>query len=683
MKYVLGKKMLDTHRANQKSLAPKIGRRAERFDPNAQDGDGDGLVQEGTSFERPATRAVIRETRSITGRLGQEQSPQPKNISEIYAGVKSFNGFDADEIFDNMQIVVDSVREKYGEIKTVKDALDAFKKIAAKVELRDFGNLDGERSDLNHILTMPEAYTIYSILHTLNADESLKKRRITIEHSRDGNGQLNDGGSNSVLPRVRANGQPEYPEYATKMFVTFDYETIRREILSNATRIDGVAVQTVREVLLAAEQEQDPEVKESLMTAAVVSYAMAVASHEAIHAIDMPNRFDEISEMGRKIKPNASNEAERIIAFSQKETNSKISKLNIVANMVESMISGPIGEAIRMAVIYNSVTPEDSLAQMQQTVTMLEEIRETVESQIEQVENMTGGGVGEQLARMMFVESAKQTIRGIDEKLDSSKELLNDFETALENNEPEKSKLGRLHKAVYDNGLNFLFEVIPPGMPGHKTDIVMTVDEMGTPTPYLFDNQPVKDQFATPEFMESFILSSMGIDDFNNAMKDLGLNLGGFDLILTQPGFVKTDIDGNRELDISQILDNMDEDDLELKEISDANRFIIGYSSAMWPPNMSDASKAKLVDWLTRVSDYGSRPHNSYRSMVSFFSPSAVSSAEVTTELISSLIFGGGAARVPMPADVRQAVIDILNWVYKGSSWKSLLPPISLKALGM
>ena len=32
----------------------KIGRRLERFDPNAIDGDNDGTVQEGTSFERPA-----------------------------------------------------------------------------------------------------------------------------------------------------------------------------------------------------------------------------------------------------------------------------------------------------------------------------------------------------------------------------------------------------------------------------------------------------------------------------------------------------------------------------------------------------------------------------------------------------------------------------------------------------
>jgi hypothetical protein len=40
---------------------PKIGRRAiaDRFDPNAIDGDGDGIVQELTRFERPSTRRVL------------------------------------------------------------------------------------------------------------------------------------------------------------------------------------------------------------------------------------------------------------------------------------------------------------------------------------------------------------------------------------------------------------------------------------------------------------------------------------------------------------------------------------------------------------------------------------------------------------------------------------------------
>ena len=44
----------------QKALGPSLGRGSsfDRFDPNAWDGDGDGLVQEGTLFERPAIPGV-------------------------------------------------------------------------------------------------------------------------------------------------------------------------------------------------------------------------------------------------------------------------------------------------------------------------------------------------------------------------------------------------------------------------------------------------------------------------------------------------------------------------------------------------------------------------------------------------------------------------------------------------
>jgi hypothetical protein len=36
-----------------------LGGMNESYDPDAQDGDGDGIVQEGTAFERPATPSPI------------------------------------------------------------------------------------------------------------------------------------------------------------------------------------------------------------------------------------------------------------------------------------------------------------------------------------------------------------------------------------------------------------------------------------------------------------------------------------------------------------------------------------------------------------------------------------------------------------------------------------------------
>ena len=59
------------------------GRRAARFatarfDPNAVDGDNDGLVQEGTAFERPATPGVKPLADAVSGQFAKPDSGKPK-----------------------------------------------------------------------------------------------------------------------------------------------------------------------------------------------------------------------------------------------------------------------------------------------------------------------------------------------------------------------------------------------------------------------------------------------------------------------------------------------------------------------------------------------------------------------------------------------------------------------------
>ncbi len=58
--------------------------RPEKFDPDAEDGDGDGLVQEGTTFQRPAAPKLVETRQRLSRRLsGMGKSPttstDPKN----------------------------------------------------------------------------------------------------------------------------------------------------------------------------------------------------------------------------------------------------------------------------------------------------------------------------------------------------------------------------------------------------------------------------------------------------------------------------------------------------------------------------------------------------------------------------------------------------------------------------
>jgi len=71
------------------AIGNRISRRLnrfDRFDPNAIDGDNDGLVQEQTRFERPAT---IR-NRAVTGSLSASNRPEPgsQRLDEAMAAIK-------------------------------------------------------------------------------------------------------------------------------------------------------------------------------------------------------------------------------------------------------------------------------------------------------------------------------------------------------------------------------------------------------------------------------------------------------------------------------------------------------------------------------------------------------------------------------------------------------------------
>ena len=61
-----------------------LGGMNERFDPNAQDGDGDGLVQDSTPFERPATPSAPKlpttTPSSDEGDTGSPSAPKRRMI---------------------------------------------------------------------------------------------------------------------------------------------------------------------------------------------------------------------------------------------------------------------------------------------------------------------------------------------------------------------------------------------------------------------------------------------------------------------------------------------------------------------------------------------------------------------------------------------------------------------------
>ena len=217
----------------------------------------------------------------------------------------------------------------------------------------------------------------------------------------------------------------------------------------------------------------------------------------------------------------------------------------------------------------------------------------------------------------------------------------------------------------------------------------MTVDELGNIVPFVDnDGKNIKDMYSSPEHMESIILAFLQSQDFQawvtNMNRDAPATMGTLGILdsLTDTRHLSMSNNGP-EFSVSYPMSQLDPD--ELNKYLDVARYAY-FNTEMnfgWPPNFSTAMKVKLLNWMKQISYYGSYPHHQYLNGYTFSGPDRINASEIYPELVSSLIWGAGAARIPMPADVKQSVISILNWLYKGDGWKSRMPQVSLEALGV
>ena len=64
-----------------------VGTQLEGFNPDATDGDGDGLVQDGTEFERPVEAAETEDENVITSGKGGSGSTEKPALAPVADGV--------------------------------------------------------------------------------------------------------------------------------------------------------------------------------------------------------------------------------------------------------------------------------------------------------------------------------------------------------------------------------------------------------------------------------------------------------------------------------------------------------------------------------------------------------------------------------------------------------------------
>ena len=689
---ILGQSFLQQHKINAKALGRKIRDTSARFDPNAVDGDNDGKVQDGTRFERPALeRAAAKITRGISGSMSQDMNtatPAATNSPDI----KEFDGMDFDSIVKIYEKIMSDMRAKYGDLNTVDDALQALKKVFKKVSLRHFGQEQNYtdqqgRSNLSDTLSPSEQGAIYAILHTLQDVPHLKKRRAFIEMELD-NGSFSASGSTSVMPRIDLkDGTQKYPEFGLTIRVPANVNALAQALLSeeSANFFDGVGLQVSKQILKKASEAPDDETQRQLYAGAIVMMSMVVSTHESIHALVMPERAEEIIAKLRKSFPNAAGDADLLEQLER--DNYGPDELFKVANMrdiIDDLEDNVIGNLIRSSIAYKILGPEKFLEGIKNQTAAIEDVRDTFVNEKSQVQDLVDNNSIPLLQGMAILLQMDQQIDELNEKLTEATEQVNDLESNINAGTPEQSKIATLSKFVYDDGLNYFYDIFPPGHPGHGKDVVMTVDEMGNEVPFIDSGGNLnKDNKASPETMESLLLAFMDSQDLSDYLDNNNVALNSASVALFTPGYSTVDANGNKRFDVSQTINALDQNTLDTWLRLQRQGLFFAKTTDMWPDFISDSTKWKLLNWMRQVSAYGSAPHQGYRNGLTFASKNSISSAEIYPELISSLIFGAGAANIPMPADVRSAVVDILNWIYGGNGWKSLMPPISLEALGV
>lgn len=692
MEYKFGKNLL----LQQKALAANIRGLADRFDPNAVDGDNDGRVQDGTRFERPATPSAPK-PKPIVGRISPVNISYGSNSLPNTNKVKNFDGYDADYIKEQIDKIINTAKSKYGEIETVDDAIKALKTVFNKVDINHFGanwNTSTGRSLREDTLSELEKSVIYALLYALNDTPHLKNRRLTLGHELDSEGLPAPGGSNGLRPRLRLDGQPDYPEFGVIVSIPFHEDSLREYYFADDSDasgfLDGVALQTGAAILRAARDEKDPSKKAELENTAIKIMSMAVAMHEAVHAIDQPNKADFLIDGFQTLNPQAQNDKDRLKAFSDAVyPGFSLMNVYLMRNMLKEIMSqNSVGFTIRRAMAYEALGPDVFLSKMKETRQRMSDIRDELVDQLNEINRVIRNSQNDPIRSLgagLALNSVQSELARIRNEIASIDTEINELETNIKNGTPEQTEIGRMHKAVYDNGLNYLFDVFPPGHPGHNADVVMTVDENGQSIPYLDpDGLPIKNEFASPNYMQSSILSLMDAKDFIDEMNKQGISINGIaQSILNPSDLINTDDNGNRQIDFSSIFTLAGPDARERAEIQARISLFSAMLSAVWPPQITDEQKWELVQWMGKISRYGSLPHHRYLNGLLFASPSLVSSAEIVPELISSLMLGGGAARTPMNGNVKSAIISMLNWVYGKDNWQSLMPPISLEALGI
>ena len=243
--------------------------RSARFDPNAIDADGDGTVQEGTQFARPAKPDVgtpkmeLRISRSIT------------------QGIKSVDGAKAQAIVDRYR---DEVNKKFGKIENSTDGLAALRAVHP-----DFKNIPSFLKKKNVKLTDAQKGVLYGYIWIM--DNNPKYKDFTVSFSELA--PYEDKGGSTAIKAPFSKGR-----VFAKPIIIFEYTTQdsfssakqQNLIRQGATLMDG----TVTQMALAVGFNNPTNKSDSeRLSEMEFTSGLMTAIHEGMHGDDFIASYNE------------------------------------------------------------------------------------------------------------------------------------------------------------------------------------------------------------------------------------------------------------------------------------------------------------------------------------------------------------------------------------------------------
>lgn len=645
----------------------RIGRAlAARFDPRAQDGDGDGLVQDSTQFERPSTEVVqpprpaeprTRRTFSSTAKkskiskkedivkLTQDIIDQNTDSVQDWTLVKNPKikqtpSMSADNVRRYVDSIILMVESKYGPVKTVGDVKSILSQIFREVKLTGYGD-DGK--DLT-----PEEAVVFAGLISISMNiPDFKQWGFAFRERADGFGgqtaivesrtdkfDLSSGfdrstslGSKWLVMESTTDGSVVRELSGDLMQARIDMSSgrvIPIVIPNEELVMDNVSTQLSKTVYSSGRSGMNKAERRQIHALAQLATLLSVAHHEMGHAVAESLRYDETlnkstalerdQEIVNQILPKAARYAKQVF----------VEKLN------RQVIPFIVMQANR----YEANLPD--------------------------IENAILDGP----ARLAKLQVAMNNTRDVS-IAKTLQQQITQLATALDNLREERIyglKIIQLYENITNSNLIYTVAPFEPGHPLHGMDMGRN-GKKKTGDEKVVD--AILDLLSDPVFMEQIRQTDIYQEVFpndpieNEQLISVG-SLNAYSYGLNGAVFFDPSTDVGKDTFMSV-----------------ANREM---SQSTWDGIKDLNDKRDFLELTKLFSQYGStRPY--YGGVV--VDSDDIEPQEIFAELHAVLMSGHGIQDFLISESVKQNIVKWMNWAYRGTSWQNIISPISKEVLGI